>query len=271
MRHRTATNPGLFRTVWLYRSLIRELTHRAFSGRYKGSIGGAVWSLASPLFLLLVYTFAFGVILKIRWSIGGDTAQYALMILAGLVVFNACAECLSEGPRLITDNPNFVKKVRFPLELLPIVAVLATLLQAVIAVSIWILGYATLVGTPKLGWLWLPVIYICLTPVLLTISWTTAAIGVINRDIRQLTGLISHSLMFLTPIFYAEDATPVALRPWLELNPLTFPVECLRQILFLGKAPPLLLTLEYFGIAALCATLSFKIFMYLRPSFADIL
>ena len=133
-------------TLWQHRSLVFELTKREFSGRYRGSFGGIVWSFAQPLFLLTVYTIAFGVILKARWGFSGSTADYALMLFAGLIVFNAFSEVLSKSPTLVTANPNFVKKVVFPLELLPVITVATALIHALIGLAVWFLGYGLLVG-----------------------------------------------------------------------------------------------------------------------------
>src|SRR5471032_1756145 len=137
---------NLFASLWRHRGLVLELTKREFSGRYQGSFGGIVWSFVQPLFLLTVYTIAFGVILKARWGFSGGTADYALILFAGLIIFNAFSECLSKSTTLVTDNPNFVKKVVFPLELLPVITVATILMHALIALAVWFLGYAILFG-----------------------------------------------------------------------------------------------------------------------------
>ena len=134
----------MFATLWQYRSLVFELTKRDFNGRYRGSFGGIFWSFAQPLFLLAVYTVAFGVILKARWSFSGSTGEYALMLFAGLIVFNAFSECLNRCTTLITGNPNIVKKVVFPLELLPVSAVGTVLVHALIGIGVWVIGYMAL-------------------------------------------------------------------------------------------------------------------------------
>ena len=104
----------MFLTTWKNRSLILELTKRDFSQRYRGSYGGLTWSFAQPIFLLAVYTLVFSVILKTRWGLSGETKDFALILFAGLIVLNTFSECLNKAPVLITDNPNFVKKVVFP-------------------------------------------------------------------------------------------------------------------------------------------------------------
>lgn len=256
-------------SIWRHRALVVELAKREFSGRYRGSFGGLMWSFAQPLFLLTVYTIAFGVILRARWGFSGGTADYALMIFAGLIVFNAFAECLAKAPALITSNPNFVKRVVFPLELLPWVMAITAILHAFIAVAVWILGYVVLFGVPRASTLLVPVILICFFPLLLGTGWLLAALGVFLRDVSQLTALLAHALLFLTPIFYSIDAVPPLLQPVLMANPLTFIVEQLRLVLFFGQVPILKGLVVYFALSSGFAWMCLLLFRRLRPRFAD--
>ncbi|MDP1645534.1 MAG: ABC transporter permease [Thiobacillus sp.] len=260
---------SIFFTLWRHRSLVLELTRREFSGRYRGSFGGIFWSFVQPLFLLTVYTIAFGVILKTRWGLAGGTADYALMLFAGLIVFNAFSECLSKSTTLIIDNPNFVKKVVFPLELLPVITVATALIHALIGMATWFLGYILLFGPPKTTAILFPLILLCFVPVLLGLGWLLSALGVIVRDVGQLTGMLSHTLLFLTPIFYSIEAAPPLLQKLLMLNPLTFVVEQLRLVLFYGQIPDLKGLAMYFVLASLFAWVSLVLFRRLRPTFAD--
>jgi len=223
-----------------------------------------------PLFLLSVYTLAFGVILKARWGGVGNTAEYALMLFAGLIVFNMFSECLSKSSTLITDNPNFVKKVVFPLEILPIITVATALVHAMIGISVWILGYTLLFGVPKVTIIFFPIILICFVPVLLGLGWLLSALGVVIRDISQLTSMINHTLLFLTPIFYSIETAPPMLQNILRLNPLTFIVEQLRSVLFYGHIPDFKNLIIYFFIAFLFAWGSLGLFKRMRINFADL-
>ncbi len=256
-------------SLWRHRSLVLELTKREFSGRYRGSFGGIVWSFAQPLFLLSVYTIAFGVILKARWSFSGSTADYALMLFAGLIIFNAFAEVLSKSPTLVTSNPNFVKKVVFPLELLPVITVATAVIHALIGLGVWLAGYALLVGTPKITVLICPLIFICFLPVLQGLGWLLSAVGVVIKDISQLTGMLNHALLFLTPIFYSIEAAPPLLQNMLMFNPLTFVVEQFRLVIFYGQMPALKGLALYFVLASVFACIAYVVFKRLRPNFAD--
>lgn len=265
-----AAAPGMLRTLWRNRSLVAELTRREFSGRYHGSFGGVVWSFVQPLFLLAVYTIAFGVILKARWGFAGGTGDYALMVFAGLVVFNAFSECLSRAPGLVSGNPNFVKKVVFPLELLPWVMTLTIVLHAFLGLAVWLVGYAFLYGIPKPTVVVAPVIIACFVPLLLGMGWLLAAVGVVVRDVGHLTALVSHALLFLTPIFYGVEAAPPIVQTLLLLNPLTFVVEELRLVLFFGELPAWRPLVVYFALSSLFAWLSLVVFRRLRRGFADL-
>ena len=257
-------------TLWRHSSLVFELVKREFTGRYRGSFGGVFWSFVQPLFLLAVYTLAFGVILKMRWGFSGDTKDYAFMLFAGLIVFNAFAECLKRAPTLVTANPNFVKKVVFPLELLPLVMAIAAMAHALISIAVWLAGYMLIFGVPKLTLFYFPVILGVFFPVLLGVGWLLAALGVIVRDIDQLTGMVAHALLFLTPIFFSIDAAPGLLQHVLMANPLTFIVEQLRQVMFVGIPPNFKGLAVYLVLATAFSAASLLIFRRLRSSFADL-
>ncbi|HUQ27009.1 MAG TPA: ABC transporter permease [Usitatibacter sp.] len=256
--------------AWRHRALVAELAKREFSGRYRGSFGGLAWSFAQPLFLLAVYTVAFGVILRMRWGFAGGTADYALMLFAGLIVFNAFAECLNNAPALVAGNPNYVKKIVFPLEVLPWVTALAAMVHAAIGIGVWFAGYFLLIGAPGPASLLFPAVLLALFPVLLGVGWLVSAIGVVVRDVGQFVGLVTHALLFLTPIFYGIDAVPPLLQRVLVLNPLTFVVEQLRVVLFFGQVPSLRGLAVYFALACAFAALSLALFRRMRPRFADL-
>ena len=133
----------------------------------------------------------------------------------------------------------------------------------------WLIGYSLLIGMPKVTTLLLPLIMISFLPILLGLGWLLSAIGVVVKDIGQLTSMINHTLLFLTPIFYSVDAAPPLLQKALLLNPLTFVVEQIRLILFYGQRPVLKNVLVYFILSSFFAWVSLLIFRRLRPVFAD--
>ena len=205
-----------------------------------------------------------------RWGFSGDTGDYALMVFAGLIVFNAFAECLNAAPSLVTSNPNYVKKVVFPLEVLPWVMAVTALSHALIGIAVWLVFFAILHGTPHATVALFPAVLLCLFPLLLGAGWLLAALGVVIRDTAQVAALVSHALLFLTPIFYGIDAVPPLLQNFLLANPLTFVVEQLRLVLYLGVPPSYLGLAVYFVLACAFAALCLAIFRRMRPQFAEL-
>jgi lipopolysaccharide transport system permease protein len=253
-----------------HQSLMYVLVKREFAGRYRGSFGGILWSFVQPLFLLGVYTLAFGVILKTRWGFSGTTTDFAFLLFAGLIVFNLFSECLIKSVSLVSSNPNFVKKVVFPLELLPVICVASALLHALIATLIWVGGYTILYGQPHATVLLAPLVICCLVPFLLGLGWILSSVGVIIRDIAHVTGMLSHTLLFLTPIFYSVDMAPPMIRSLLMLNPLTFIVDQVRLVMFYGQSPNFAGLALYLTAMCIFALAAYLLFQKLRPNFADL-
>lgn len=252
-----------------HRHLVAELIKREFSGRYRGSFGGVLWSFVQPLFMMVVYTLAFGVGMQVRWSASGSTTEYALMLLAGLIVFNALSEILNRAPSLMTGNPNFVKKVVFPLELLPVVTVATALIHAVVGVSVWLAGHLVLIGMPPPTAPLFLLVLACFAPLLLGLGWLLAAVGTFVRDVQQLTGVLGMAILFLSPVFYSLQAAPAAFRSLLQWNPMTLIVEQLRAVLFQGQPPAACPLAMYLLVSSVFAWLAFKLFKRMRPTFAD--
>ena len=252
-------------------ALIIELTKREFFARYLGSFIGGAWTLIHPLFLLTVYTVAFGIILKRGWGNGVTASEYALLLFAGLIIFNTFAEVFTKSPTVILANPNFVKKIVFPLELLLVVQVISAFANAAICIFIWLIGYWLIIGTPHASILFLPLIFLSFTPLLLGFGWLISALGVFIRDLGPITSIISHSLLFLTPIFYSIDEAPELFRKILWFNPLTLIVEQLRVVLFFGGLPSFGLLLLFFIFATAFSILCLFIFLRLKPNFGDVL
>jgi lipopolysaccharide transport system permease protein len=258
-------------TFWQYRSLTYELVKREFAGRYRGLFGGVLWSLVEPLLMFAVYIVVFGYIMDVRWSTSGDAKEYAFMMFSGLIVFQAFSECLIKAPKLVVANPNFVRKVVFPLEILPAVMSIAVLVHLLIAVVLWLAGYALLFGAPQVTLLYLPLVLVALFPMLLAIGWFLAAAGVFVRDIDQLTGLLARALLFMTPIFYSIDRAPALIKTAMLANPLAFIIDQFRLILFVGQTPDLIGLLICFLLATGASACALYTFKRVRPTFSDYL
>jgi lipopolysaccharide transport system permease protein len=272
MQHFSSSPHELVASFWRHRELIRALTQREIIGRYRGSALGIVWSFIHPMFMLAVYTFVFSVVFQARWGGGSDSrAEFALVLFAGLIIFNLFAECINRAPSLIVSNVNYVKRVVFPLEILPWVALGSALFHGLISILVWVVFYSVLFGLPQVSILLLPLVI--LPPILLTIgfSWFFSALGVYLRDISQVTTILTTILMFMSPIFYPASALPENFQPLLVLNPLAPALEQFRGILMWGEVPKSNIWLLYLAVTAAVACLGFAWFQKVRRGFSDVL
>jgi len=263
----------LVASFWRNRELTYALVKREVVGRYRGSFLGILWSFFNPLFMLAVYTFVFSVVFKARWGAGGSDSktEFALMLFAGLMVFNIFSECVSRAPVLILANANYVKKVVFPLEILPWVALGASLFHGAISLAVWLAAYLILFGVPHVTVLYLPLIILPLLLFIIGLSLFLASLGVYLRDVSQFIGVLLTVLMFMSPIFYSAEALPEAYRGLLYLNPLTPAIEQVRAVLYWGQTPNFLLLLGSLLISGFVAWLGFAWFQKTRKGFADVL
>lgn len=260
-------------SLWRNHSLILALTKREVIGRYQGSILGIAWSFFNPVILLTVYTFIFSVVFKARWGIGTDPSntEFALILFVGLIVHGMFAECLQRAPSLILSNVNYVKKVIFPLEILPWVALGAAVFHLCISFIVLLVGLLFLNhGIPFTATLF-PIVLVPLVLGVMGISWFLAGLGVYIRDISQMTGMIVTILLFISPVFYPISALPEKYQGIAQLNPLAFVIEGSRSVLIFGQVPNWqiwgLLTL----VGGLIAWAGFFWFQKTRKGFADVL
>jgi lipopolysaccharide transport system permease protein len=255
-----------------YRHLILSLIHREIQGRYRGSLVGVFWSFITPLLMLVVYTFVFSVVFQSRWNAKSDSkTEFALVLFAGFIVFNFFSECLNRAPSLITSNVNYVKKVVFPLEILPIVIVGAALFHLLVSLVAWILAYIVFIGPPHPTIVFFPFVLMPLIALVLGITWFFASIGVYVRDSPHLISFITTILMFLSPIFYPIDRIPEQYQFALWLNPLTPAIEQFRAILYWGEMPDPLMLAKSALASAIVAALGYAWFQKTRKGFADVL
>lgn len=268
------TSPvAMFNSLRHNRSLIWQMTRREVVGRYRGSLMGLAWSFFNPLLMLVIYTFVFSVVFKARWGVGGEEsrADFAIILFVGMIVHGLFAECINRAPGLILSNVNYVKKVVFPLEILPWVALGSALFNSL--VSTVVLMLAQLIINQSLPWtsVFFPLVLLPLVFAGMGFAWFLAALGVFVRDIGQVTGIFTTVLMFMSPVFYPMSALPKEYQVWLQLNPLTLIIEESRKILILGSLPdwPSIGITLLAGLAI--ASAGFWWFQKTRKGFADVL
>jgi len=249
------------------------MTKREVVGRYRGSVLGLAWSFFNPIVMLSVYTFVFSEVFKARWGTGGgeDKASFAVFLFVGMIVYGLFAECVNRAPGLIVSNANYVKKVVFPLEILPSVAMGSALFHA--SISLVVLLSAQLLFNQRLPWtiVFLPVILLPLLLATAGVAWVLSSLGVFVRDISQITGILTTVLMFLSPVFYPLSALPKKFQLWLNLNPLTFIIEAARNALIFGDAPYWTGLVFVLAASLAIATGGFWWFQKTRKGFADVL
>ncbi|MGE6699038.1 ABC transporter permease [Hyphomonas sp. NPDC076900] len=254
--------------------LILSLSKREVQAKYRGSLLGVTWSLLTPLLMLGVYTFVFGVVFRSRWATSdthASPAEFAVILFVGLILYQMMADTLIRAPTVIISNPSYVKKVVFPLDILIPVALTTSLVHA---------GFSLLVLAPFLmavfgGIPWtailLPLIVAPLCLVILGLGWLLASLGTYVRDIGQFIGPVMTAMLFMAPIFFPVTALPEWLQPWIVLNPLTLPVEQAREVLIFGNMPDWKgLGIYYCASLAICL-FGFAWFRKTRKGFADVL
>lgn len=256
-------------------SLIASMSRREVSSRYRGSLIGMAWAFLNPILLLLVYTFVFSIVFNARWGGSrfgeGETVSVAVMIFTGMVVHGFFSDCFVKSPMLITSHANFVKRVVFPLEILPWVAMGAAVFHTLVSLFVLFLGQWILGGTLPLTALLIPVVLLPLMLMTMGFTWLFAASGVYFRDLSQLSGFLSTILMFLSPVFYPLSAIPEEYHVFFYLNPLTYMIEVCRDLLIFSQLPSLLSMGLYTGVSLLIAWLGFAWFQKTRRGFADVL
>ena len=267
---------SLFRTLHKNRNLIGQMARRDVIGRYKGSIMGLAWSFFNPIFMLAVYTFVFSVIFKSRWGTGVDGAeesktQFAVVLFVGMIVQGLFAEILNRAPSLMLSNINYVKKVVFPLEILPAVALCTTLFHSLVSLLVLLIAFFLFNGYLQWTILFIPIVLLPLIILSIGFSWILASLGVFLRDVGQTVTILTTILMFLSPVFYPITAIPLEIRPWVMLNPLTFIIEQARDILIFGHLPNWTGLLLYLFFATLVSWAGYAWFQKTRKGFADVL
>lgn len=265
---------ALLRSVMQHRQLIVQMTKREVIGRYKGSVMGLLWSFLNPVFMLAVYTFVFSVIFKARWGTTGEAESkihFAVVLFVGMIVHGLLAEVLNRAPNLITTNINYVKKVIFPLEILPVVNLGAALFHTTI--SLFVLLTAFVSFNHYLHWtiIFIPVVLFPLSLLILGFAWMLASLGVFLRDVGQSIGLFTSVLLFLSPVFFPITAMPENYRPIIMANPLTFIIEQAREVVVWGHTPDWLGLSIYTLISCIIAWFGFFWFQKTRKGFADVL
>ncbi|KZC25196.1 ABC transporter permease [Rhodanobacter thiooxydans] len=255
------------------RQLIFKMTRRDVVGRYSGSMLGLAWSFFNPLLMLVIYTFVFSVVFKSRWEmgVGESKTDYAMLLFTGMIMHGLFAECVNRAPTLILSNVNYVKKVIFPLEILPWVSLGSALFHAIISLVVLLL--LQLLFNQNIPWtvVLFPLVLLPLILATMGFAWFLASLGVYVRDIGQVTGIFTTALLFLSCVFYPLSSLPEKYQYLMKLNPLAYIIEGSRDTLIFGRIPDFSQWLVYFVISTIVAWLGFAWFQRTRGGFADVI
>lgn len=263
----------ILRHLWWHRELIQQLVRREVGQRYRGSYLGVLWSFITPLLMLMIYTFVFSLIFKARWRVDVETppTEFALTLFAGLAAFNVFSEVVSRAPNLILAVPNYVKKVVFPLEILPVVALGTALVNSFISVGLLLAGSLLLLGYISPTVMLLPLAYVPLVLLTLGLGWLLASLGVYVRDIGQGIGVVVQMLFFISPVFYPASLVPAFLQGVFFLNPLTSILTSFRETLLWGQVPDRAAWAIWTALTAVLAVLGYAWFIKTKKGFADVM
>lgn len=250
--------------------LLRALTRREVELRYRGTVLGMAWAILYPLTMLAVYTFLFGLVFSARWPGTSNLPDFVLMLYCGLITYGIVNETLTRAPSAISSQPNYVKKVVFPLELLPLSHLGAALVNATIGFALLVLFIIVKKHALEPTGITVPLVLAPLTLMIAGVAWSVAALGVFFRDIGQVMNVAMTMLMSFSPVFYPVSAAPVFVRRFMYLNPLTYPIEEVRRVLVLGYWPDWNAWLLYTGAAVVIALAGLWVFQNTRSAFADV-
>lgn len=257
--------------LWARRELIGLMVHRDFVGRYRGSLLGAFWPVINPLGHLLLYTFLFSIILKVRLGNDASTSNFALYLMAGLLPWGCLSESLSRATSAITESPNLVKRVVFPLETLPLVLVISAFLSEMVAFAILLVAASIMLGKVHATLVYLPLVVVSQFLFTMGLSWMLASLGVFIRDFRHIMSLALSAWMYATPIVYPASALPQPLHFLLWLNPVAGIVLDYRRVLLEGKPPDWAMFAVYTTVAVCTCAFGRAFFLRTKASFADVM
>ncbi len=254
-----------------YSYLLIQLCRREVIGRYRGSFMGVLWSFFAPLLMLFIYTFVFSVVFKARWNIEqAGTADFAINLFVGILLHSLLAECLNRSTSLIQENVNYIKRVVFPLPLIPLSIVGASTFHFAVGLSVLMVACLIFYGGIPVTALLLPFLLLPFLFFISGLAFFLSAIGVYIRDTVQVMPMVSTVLLFMAPVFYPMDVLPEDMRAWLYLNPLTYPLIESRNVLLYGGIPDWFQWSMYLCASVVSLFMGYWVFRRLRVGFADV-
>lgn len=261
---------GGIRNLLEYRRLLGTLVARDLRVKYRDTFIGSWWMLIQPLLMLSTYALVFGGIFGSRWQNKGTTGDFVLLLFCGLILYVMFSDTINRSTTVIRSQPNFIKKVVFPLEILPMVILGSAIFSAVINFSILLVLTLVVNFSIEPTAIFLPFVVLPLLILLAGLAWGIAALSVFFPDLGQIITFLSSLLLFLSPVFFPVSAAPKLVQPFLMLNPISFPIEEARNVVLLGQYPDWLGLAIYLLIACSIAFVGLWVFQRSRAAFADV-
>lgn len=264
-----------FRKFWSNRELLIQMTRRNIESRYRGSVLGLLWSFIQPLMMLCIYTFVFSIVFQAKFgNIPNDNRMaFAVILFSGMMLYAVFSESALLSCSVIQNNPNYVKKVIFPLEILPLTQIFCVVTLALPSLLLVLAGMAICGGPFTFSWtlILLPITIIPLLLLTSGIAFFVASLAVYIRDLSYVVGLVTQVLFFMTPIFYPITAVPEKFQIVLKLNPLSYIIEDCRAVLLYGNQPDWFHVGLSFLLGLIVYQLGYVWFVKSKKGFADVL
>lgn len=273
MNNLTLSPLALVNSFLNHRSTVWQMARREAYGKYRSSVLGNAWTILVPVMMLFVYTFVFSEVFNARWGSAKEESklEFATILFGGLIVFNLFSETIGKAPNLIVSNPNFVTKIVFPLELLPVINLLAALFSTLTSALILLAFQWAITGRLPSTAALFPLVLLPLCILILGLSWFLSALGVYARDISQVVTIALTALMFLSPLFFPVSALGEKAR-WLTVfNPLVIPIEESRKVLIWNQLPDWTAWSLSLIACSLVSVLGYWWFQLTRKGFGDVL
>ena len=262
---------GGFLGLYRHGALIRSFVKRDLQVRYKGSAIGLFWSVVHPLVMLILYTYIFSAILKVRVGAAEGTENFAIYLFCGLLPWNAFAEGVNRSTGVILEHANLIKRTIFPSEILPIYLVVSGIVTQLIGLGILLVALLVTAHPFSSLIVILPAILLLQFALTVGLSWIVAGFTVFVRDLGQIIGMVMTIWVFLTPIFYPPTLIPDRLRFLLLMNPMYALVESYRSLILKGRIPPWE-SLAWLACVALAVfLLGYRLFTRMQGAFADVI
>lgn len=254
------------------KTLLKQLMIRDFTSRYKSGALGLAWAMINPLLMLALYSFVFVAVFQMRWGVNDTSGHnFVLLLFTGILVHGMFSEFVVRAPNLITSNPSYVKKVVFPLELIPLMPTLGAIVNFSLGLVLVLIMQFWINGEFSIYTILTPVIILPFIILLIGVSYIFSSLGVYFRDLSQISGLISTIAIFASPVLFPMENVPDAYRNLLYLNPITLVVEQLRSVIVLGQLPNLVHLMIYSGISIAVLTVGIFWFKIVKKGFSDVL